>query len=556
MRTILETDKPAEDVRATPCAGEAGMRQVEERRARIPELIRARDVLTVLVLIASLLVTYKVWEDARNNVRHLVQSTFDYRVREVGEVIRERLMIYEQVLRATKGLFIVRGEVDRGMFRTYVDALNLTDNYPGIQGVGYSAFVPAAEKDQHVARVRSEGFTDYTIRPEGARDVYSAIVYLEPFSGRNLRAFGYDMYSDPVRRAAMDKARDTGSAALSAKVTLVQESGGEVQSGFLMYLPVYDDDTPYDLPEQRRSNLDGWVYAPFRMGDFMRGLFDNLGIDIDIEIYDDGDLHERAQMFDARKDVQALSPDFRYRAVTRVEAANHMWSVAIAALPVFEHRIESGRTLLVLQAGISISLLLALLVWIFLDDRARALQAANQAMQLALYDPLTGLPNRKLLDERLQYALATAKRHGGQVALLFIDLDKFKPVNDNYGHAYGDLLLKDVALRLRSCVRESDTASRLGGDEFVALLPEVEGENDVAVVAEKVLQRLNMPYDIAGHTLSISASIGAAVYPRDGTDAKSLTRSADLAMYEAKNSGRATIRFAKEPLAQRGLQGA
>ncbi len=532
------------------------MRQVEERRARIPELIRARDVLTVLVLIASLLVTYKVWEDARNNVRHLVQSTFDYRVREVGEVIRERLMIYEQVLRATKGLFIVRGEVDRGMFRTYVDALNLTDNYPGIQGVGYSAFVPAAEKDQHVARVRSEGFTDYTIRPEGARDVYSAIVYLEPFSGRNLRAFGYDMYSDPVRRAAMDKARDTGSAALSAKVTLVQESGGEVQSGFLMYLPVYDDDTPYDLPEQRRSNLDGWVYAPFRMGDFMRGLFDNLGIDIDIEIYDDGDLHERAQMFDARKDVQALSPDFRYRAVTRVEAANHMWSVAIAALPVFEHRIESGRTLLVLQAGISISLLLALLVWIFLDDRARALQAANQAMQLALYDPLTGLPNRKLLDERLQYALATAKRHGGQVALLFIDLDKFKPVNDNYGHAYGDLLLKDVALRLRSCVRESDTASRLGGDEFVALLPEVEGENDVAVVAEKVLQRLNMPYDIAGHTLSISASIGAAVYPRDGTDAKSLTRSADLAMYEAKNSGRATIRFAKEPLAQRGLQGA
>lgn len=531
------------------------MMQMEERWQRIPELIRARDVLTVLVLVASLLVTYKLWEDARNNMAQIVQSAFDYRVREVGEVIRQRLMIYEQVLRATKGLFVVKGEVSRDMFRTYVDALNLTDNYPGIQGLGFSAFIPAAGKAQHIARVRNEGFADYTIRPEGARDVYSAILYLEPFSGRNLRAFGYDMYSDPVRRAAMDKARDTGSAALSGRVTLVQETGGEVQSGFLMYLPVYEDDTPYDLPEQRRTNLMGWVYAPFRMGDFMRGLFDNLGIDVDIEIYDNGDLNERARTFDARTDVQAMSPDFLYRAVTRIEVANHAWSVAIAALPVFEHRIESGRTLLVLQAGISISLLLALLVWIFLDDRARALQAASQAMQLALYDPLTGLPNRKLLDERLQHALATAKRHGGQVALLFIDLDKFKPVNDNYGHGYGDLLLKEVALRLRSCVRESDTASRLGGDEFVALLPEVEGEHDVAVVADKVLQRLTMPYHIAGHTFDISASIGAAVYPRDGADAKSLTRSADLAMYEAKNSGRANVKFAREPFAQHGLQG-
>jgi diguanylate cyclase len=530
------------------------MMQMEERGRRIPELIRARDVLTALVFIASLLVTYKLWENERKNVTKIVQAEFDYRVRDVREVIRQRLMIYEQVLRATRGLFVVRGEVTRGMFRTYVDTLNLTENYPGIQGIGFSAFIPATEKARHIAAVRAEGFSDYTIRPEGERDFYSAIVYLEPFAGRNLRAFGFDMYSDPVRRAAMDKARDTGATALSGKVTLVQESGQEVQAGFLMYVPVYEDDSPYDLPEQRRTNLVGWVYAPFRTGDFMRGLFDNLGIDVDIEIYDDGKLDETARMFDARPDVPALSSDFRYRAVTRVEAANHEWNVAIAALPVFEARIESGRTQLVLQAGMSISLLLALLLWIFLDDRARALQAANQAMQLALYDPLTGLPNRKLLDERLQQALATAKRHGGHVALLFIDLDKFKPVNDNYGHGYGDLLLKEVAARLRGCVRESDTASRLGGDEFVALLPEVEGERDVAVVADKVLQRLTMPYHIAGHTFDISASIGAALYPQDGSDAKSLTRSADLAMYEAKNSGRANVKFAREPLGRQGLQ--
>jgi diguanylate cyclase len=532
------------------------VKPLETRLQWVPDLVRARDVLTVLVLVASLLVTYRIWTAARNTTELALQGAFDYRVREANELIRQRLMIYEQVLRATKGLFAVTGEVTRDMFRTFVTSLNLSGNYPGIQGIGYSALIPAAAKSRHEMEVRREGFPDYTIRPPGLREVYTSIIYLEPFAGRNLRAFGFDMYSEPIRRAAMEKARDTGEAALSGKITLVQEMGSEVQWGFLMYLPVFRDDTPYGAPDQRRRNLAGWVYAPFRMGDFMRGLFDDLGVDVDIEIYDQGKLTEESCMFDARKDVQALAEGSRFRNVTLIQAANHTWGVAIAALPVFEQRIDTGRPQLILHAGISISLLLALLIWIFLDDRARALQAANQAMQLALYDPLTGLPNRKLLDERLQQALVIAKRNGGHVALLFIDLDKFKPVNDNYGHAYGDLLLKEVAQRLRGCVRESDTASRLGGDEFVALLPEVEGEHDVGVVADKILHRLTMPYQITGHTFHISASIGAAMYPEDGADGKSLTRSADLAMYQAKNSGRANVKFARQALSQPGVQGA
>ena len=521
------------------------MKQVDEHLRRIPELIRARDLLTVFVLVASLLVTWRLWIDARNSANQALQNAFDYRVREVNEVIHQRLMLYRQVLRATKGLFIVSGDVTREMFRAYVDSLNLMANYPGIQGIGFALLVPPDEKSKHEASVRAEGFADYAIRPEGERAVYTSIVYLEPFAGRNLRAFGYDMYSEPVRRAAMEQARDMGLATLSGKVTLVQEAGGEIQSGFLMYLPVYRDAAPEAVLGQRRRNLEGWVYAPFRMGDFMRGLFDNLGVDVDIEIYDEGTLTAASRMFDANPEVQALSPGFRLRSVSTIEAINHEWSVAMAALPVFEQSADTGRPQLILQAGISISLLLALLMWIFLDDRARALQAASQAMQLALYDPLTGLPNRKLLDERLQQALAKARRNGGHVALLFIDLDKFKPVNDYYGHSYGDLLLKEVAQRLRGCVRESDTASRLGGDEFVALLPEVEGEHDVSVVADKILHRLTAPYHIAGHTFNISASIGAAVYPQDGADGKSLTRSADLAMYDAKNSGRANVKFAR-----------
>ena len=119
-----------------------------------------------------------------------------------------------------------------------------------------------------------------------------------------------------------------------------------------------------------------------------------------------------------------------------------------------------------------------------------------------------------------------------------------KPVNDNFGHACGDLLLKEVARRLQSCMRESDTASRLGGDEFVALLVDIEGRHGVMVAALKVLECLNAPYEIAGRTFDISASIGAALYPGHGTNSKSLMRSADLAMYAAKNAGRANVQFA------------
>ncbi|HYD96610.1 MAG TPA: CHASE domain-containing protein [Noviherbaspirillum sp.] len=518
----------------------------EERSRRVPDLLRARDLLTAAVFLASLLVTYQLWMDAARSAAQAVQSVFDYRVRDMNERIRQRLMIYEQVLLATKGLFAASENVDRAAFRGFVDTLNLSGNYPGIQGIGYAVVIRPHELARHVAAVRDEGFSDYLVRPEGRRDLYTAIVFLEPFYGRNLRAFGYDMYSEPIRRMAMDRARDTGEATLTGKVTLVQEGGNGAQAGFLMYLPVYRNDATQEAQERRRDRIAGWVYAPFRMVDFMRGLSEQLDDNIDVEIYDGASLSDEARMFDSNRNLRALATQHRLRHLSRMEIAHHSWTIAIAALPVFEQRADAGRAQLILQAGISISLLLALLMWIFLDDRARALHAANQAMQLALYDTLTGLPNRKLLDERLRQALAIARRNGSNTALLFIDLDKFKPVNDNYGHAYGDLLLKEVAQRLQGCMRESDTASRLGGDEFVALLPNVEGEHDVMVVAQKILDTLNQPFVIAGHTFDISASIGAAISPRDGRDGKALMRSADLAMYEAKNRGRSNVQFARQ----------
>lgn len=183
-------------------------------------------------------------------------------------------------------------------------------------------------------------------------------------------------------------------------------------------------------------------------------------------------------------------------------------------------------------------------------DISQRKEAEEHMQHMAQYDALTHLPNRALFNDRLQQAIAAAQRNKARLALMFIDLDKFKPVNDTYGHGVGDLLLKEVALRIQDCLRESDTAARIGGDEFVILLPAIETQQDAGRVGEKILDALNRPFMLAGHTLAISGSIGVAVYPEHGKDEKLLVKSADIAMYHAKKNGRNNVK-----LYQPGLQG-
>lgn len=170
--------------------------------------------------------------------------------------------------------------------------------------------------------------------------------------------------------------------------------------------------------------------------------------------------------------------------------------------------------------------------------------AEERIHHLARHDALTGLPNRMLCMDRLNLAIAAAKRDKSQLALLYIDLDNFKPVNDNLGHLVGDQLLQVVAERMLKCVRESDTVARIGGDEFVVLLPTVKETSDSLLVAEKIRGAIAQAFEVAGHSLAISSSIGIAVYPTHGEDAQALVIQADTAMYLAKRSGRNTVRLA------------
>jgi diguanylate cyclase (GGDEF)-like protein/PAS domain S-box-containing protein len=178
-----------------------------------------------------------------------------------------------------------------------------------------------------------------------------------------------------------------------------------------------------------------------------------------------------------------------------------------------------------------------------LEDITEKKAAEERIRRLAHYDQLTDLPNRTLFHDRLHTAISRARREDEHFALMFLDLDRFKQVNDTFGHDTGDLLLREVANRLRTCVRDSDSVARLAGDEFTLLLPGAHTREDAAVVAQKIIEAMTPPVDIDGHALLTSPSIGIAFYPQDGNDEPSLLRAADQAMYTAKAAGRNTFAF-------------
>ena len=181
-------------------------------------------------------------------------------------------------------------------------------------------------------------------------------------------------------------------------------------------------------------------------------------------------------------------------------------------------------------------------------DVSERKKAEKRAEYLSQHDVLTGLPNRVLMQDRLHQAISQARRNGGLVALMFIDLDRFKMVNDLFGHITGDTLLKQVAARLTECLRDTDTVARLGGDEFTIMLPDATNPQVVGEVAQRVLKEFSLPFSDGEQEMFVSASIGISLFPRDGASPDDLVKHADTAMYSAKDSGRNSFRYFTEDL--------
>jgi diguanylate cyclase (GGDEF)-like protein/PAS domain S-box-containing protein len=627
-----------------------------------------RDGGAWLTLALTALLTLGFWQSSTHHFARHTHDRFMYRAEKEKNILASRIQAYGQVLRGAAALFAASEQVSRAEWRTYVETLHLDESLPGIQGTGFVLMIRARDKAEHEHSVRAEGFPAYAIHPPGERDPYSSIVYLEPFSGRNLRAFGYDMYSEPVRRDVMERARDTGELSLSSKITLVQETESDVQPGFLMYLPIYRNGMARGSVAERRAALLGFVYSPFRAHDLMRGVFGDSNQDIEIELFDSEPLPENLLFASIRPGRQA-----NHTAELPLEFGGHKWIARIHSSPAFEVSAISHEPLLILLGGLALNLMLFAVIlngarhrrrmqaaaarleqsrdrfrtlvenvpgtvfrieahapWkalhvsagiealtgephehflsgrtdrrklIHPDDtkavdealtqavaerttynveyrvrttdgqtrwaseRGRASYGANGTPQwvdgvilditdrkiaelairdLAYYDPLTALPNRRLLLDRLHQQLAVSARSGLHGALLFVDLDKFKTINDTLGHHTGDLLLTEVAHRLRSGVREGDTVARLGGDEFIVMLDGLgesadEATHKAVAIGSKLLDGLGQAYRLDGQAVQCTPSIGLTTFCGHNLSADELIRRADEAMYRAKSAGR------------------
>ena len=354
-----------------------------------------------LILLISLIVTIWATIDSRNTIEGHAEDHFDRRTSAVTEQIVSRMNLYKQSLLGARGVFDMRGEVSRDQFGSYVGDLRLEKNYPGIQGLGYSLVIPPQKLEAHVQDMRKQGFPQYEVKPGGKRALYTSIIYLEPFDWRNQRAFGYDMYSEPTRRKAMEQARDTNKPVMSGKVILVQETKQDIQNGFLMYLPVYRKGAPHDTLSNRRENILGWVYEVFRMGQLFEGISGVANPDIDLHVYDGHNIDQAALMLDVEK-VSKRQP--RLKSIQHLTVAQHEWTLVFQSTPDMESQFDFMQPFKVATTGTLLSLLVFMLGWVLVNGAKRS---ATTALKLneALIDSRKTL---KMRSERLHALLRNA----------------------------------------------------------------------------------------------------------------------------------------------------
>ncbi len=356
----------------------------DEDTSPLPSIFQGKAIAWI-VLLASLVVTFFSWYIARSAVMQSANEHFVFRSQTIEMALRDRLHTCAFLLQSGAGLFAGSEEVTRAKWRTYVTALQIDKHYQGVQGLGFSRRILAAEKSTHIRQIRDEGFPEYEIRPDGERPEYTSIIFLEPFDWRNQRAFGYDMFSEATRREAMMMARDTGLPALSGKVTLLQETEKDVQAGFLMYLPVYRNGEVADTPEQRREALMGYVYSPFRMNDLMQGLLIDKREYVDLQIFDGGEPLQEALLYPSGDMESNLShPGHAHFATYQsiLEYAGRRWLLVFKSSPYFEETIDAGKVNSILLLGTAISLLLFYVLLPLTRSRNQALSLANMTEDL------------------------------------------------------------------------------------------------------------------------------------------------------------------------------
>lgn len=327
------------------------------------------------IFLVGILITLNQYRLAVSSAESKIESRFQITFHDKTDAVTAEITAYEQMLLATQGLFESSEAVSRQEFRIFFERLKIQENYPGILGLGYVPVMTAGQKNQHEQSVRASGFPDYAIYPAYERKLYSSILYLEPFEGPNLRAFGFDMFSESVRRVAMQRAIDTGRPAMSSKVLLVQDAPDKPSTvGLLIYQALYRGLAGIDpSAASRREAHIGWVYTVFRLDDVIRHALKDSSVLGQLKVFDGEHPEPKSLLYGSGA---GLSGDMIVQET--VELAGKTWLFMAAPDDSFIDQYQQNNPYWTLLAGLVLTLLLATLSAMLVSGRSRAMVLANR----------------------------------------------------------------------------------------------------------------------------------------------------------------------------------
>ncbi|MBS1209445.1 MAG: diguanylate phosphodiesterase [Proteobacteria bacterium] len=334
-----------------------------------------RHLPVLLVLCTALGATGLLWQHEQQITERRLRARFDDSLRDVASRVVQRMSTYEQMMRGVQGFHAGSADIRPQEFAAYVSSLQLGAEFAGIQGIGRISLIPTADKLRFINTMRDQGMPDYTIHPPGERPVYAPIIQVEPYAGRNLVALGFDPYSDPLRRAAMEAARDAGIPRITGKLRQILDQRPEDGPSFILYAPIFHHGAAITTLAERRAGIAGWVYAPVRLAEMMASLYGSTDPDIAFHIHDGIENTSESLLYASHPDSQfnPLLHGYEY-----IQVGGHSWTIEAYSLPGFAARYARSDANTIAISGICLSLLLALLTRILSTARQMAINLAQR----------------------------------------------------------------------------------------------------------------------------------------------------------------------------------